>query len=271
MGRTVFLVLALAAAARAAEPALRVGVVPDSPPFVTMRDGQLAGFTVDLYRAVAARMRRQVAFTAAAGSALSQDLAENRIDLLGGPLPATPERATDFLFGEGLFWTEYRFGVRPGVTVASLADLRGRRLVAPEDTDYAEWAAREAGKRGFTARTLASPAAVFDALRHGEADVSLTDDVSLAVAAQAGGVVPALTLRETRAEAASAFRPTEAELRDSVEDAIGCLKRGGEVAALARIWFGHDPGPDDLEKLVEPGYGIAGLAGYDPKSRKIPC
>ena len=45
--------------ALAAEPPLRVGVTPGTPPFVVQgAGGQLSGFTVELMRVVAADMRR---------------------------------------------------------------------------------------------------------------------------------------------------------------------------------------------------------------------
>ncbi len=260
------------ARAQESAPVLRAGVVGDTPPFVTAGSkGEPRGFSIDLFRAIAARMHRQIDFTVAPMSALAQDLTDNRLDLLPGPIPATPERSAEWLFTQGYVWSEYQFGTRPSVELGALDNLQGRRLAVEEGTDYAEWAARQSGKLGFTARTYGSLAAVFAAVRRREADASLTDSVTLAAAARGGGIVAALALPETRTQDGAAFRPTDAELRDAVEDALTCLKRSGDVARLAKLWLGREPGPEDLENLVGPGYGVPGLSGYDPKTHKISC
>jgi polar amino acid transport system substrate-binding protein len=40
---------------------------------------------------------------------------------------------------------------------------------------------------------------------------------------------------------------------------------------LSTKWLGHEPDAEDLENLVVPGYGVPGLAGYDPKPKKARC
>lgn len=271
MRLTLAVTLALLSAPAAAEPALRAGVVPGTPPFVSGTAQNPTGFTIDLFRAVAARLHRDILFSTAPMSALAQDLADGRLDILPGPIPATPERAAEWLFTEGYVWSEYQFGARGGVSLPAESDLRGRRLAVEEGTDYAEWAARQSGKLGFSAKTYASLDAVFGAVRRGEADASLTDSVSLAAAAASGGITPQLALPETRTQDGAAVLAGNPELRDAVDDALTCLKRNGEVAKLAKTWFGREPGPEDLENLAGVGDGVPGLAGYDPKPRKISC
>ena len=63
----------------------------------------------------------------------------------------------------------------------------------------------------------------------------------------------------------------ETQVRDEIEEALRCLKQDGTVARLAKTWLGTTPGPEDLENLVIPGYGVPGLAGYDPKPHKPRC
>ena len=160
----------------AAEPPLRVGVTPGTPPFVVQGAG---GQLFRLYGGTDARggsrhAPRHHLHGGAPPRALIDDLAADRIDMLGGPLMATPESAAGLLFTEGYLWTEYQFGSRAETPVTKLADLRGKRLAVVADSEYSGWAARNAAKLGFTVVSEPHAGDVFDAVRRGDADASLT-------------------------------------------------------------------------------------------------
>jgi polar amino acid transport system substrate-binding protein len=264
--------IAMAGAAHADEPALRTGIVPGTPPFVTGDAGQPSGFTVDLFRAIGARLKRQVVFTQAPMPDLLAALAAGRLDVLAGPIQATPERSADLLFTEGYIWSEYQFGTRHGQSIAKPADLRGKRLAVQSGTEYAEWAELNAPKYGFAVEKLATPAQVLQAVRSGAADACLSDSPGLIAAAHGQDSLEAsLALPETRVQDAAAVSHNDVELRDEIEDAMTCLKQDGTVARFSKTWFGEEPDQEDLQRLVVPGYGVPGLTGYDPKPRKAHC
>jgi len=266
-------VCAIAASASAQEAApLKAGVSIDPPFVVAEKDGRLAGFTIALFRAVAARMKRALVFTLEPAEALPGDLASDKFDLLPGPISATPERASDMLFTEGYMWSEYQFGAKRSEPVTKLSDLHGRRLAVEIGSPYAEWAGRSAARYGFTPRLYPSPADTVAAVLHGEAEASLTDSaVQRAAAAHDSQYDAGLSLSETRTHESAAFQKADTELRDEAEEAMRCLKQDGTLDRLSRTWFGTTPGQEDLENLVIPGYGVPGLAGYDPKPRKLHC
>ncbi len=265
--------LACSNLAVAAEPPLRAGVLDDAPPYV-MKDahGALTGFTIDLFRLVAARMQRPIEFTTAPQPSLFEDLQHARYDVLPGPIAATPERAGDMLLLQGYAWSEYQFGVRRGDHLDALSDLHGRRLAVRTGSPYAEWANRNAQRYGFTVLAVSSSAGAAQAVLDSQADASLSgSQVQGYAAAQNANYMPALPLPETRTHQTAAVRRSDTELRDEMEDALRCLKMDGTVARLSKQWFGRDPEAEDLENLVVPGYGVPGLAGYDPKPRKTRC
>ncbi len=254
-------------------PPLRAGVLQDAAPYVvTGANGQLTGFTVELFRQIAARIHRPITFATAQQAALYDGLIHGTYDLLPGPIAATPERAGDMLLLEGYAWSEYQFGVRSDSRLAALEDLRGRRLAVRADSVYADWAARNAQRYGFTPVPQPSGAAAAQAVLDGRADASLSGSpVQFYMAAQHANYLTALSLPETRVHESAAVRRSEAELRDELEDALRCLKIDGTVSRLSKQWFGRDPDAEDLENLVVPGYGVPGLAGYDPKPPKTRC
>ena len=259
-------------AARADEPALRAGIVPGSPPFVVADGDKLSGFTIDIFRAIAARLKRPLVFTQAPLPKLMAALAEGQLDVLAGPIQATPERSADMLFTEGYIWSEYQFGTRHGQGIAKPADLRGKRLAVQTGTEYAEWAELNAPKYGFAVEKLPTLALVLEAVRTGAADACLSDSPGLTAAAHAQDSLEAsLSLPETRVQDAAAVANTEVELRNGIDDALTCLKQDGTIARLSKAWFGEDADDEDLQKMVVPGYGVPGLTGYDPKPRKTHC
>jgi polar amino acid transport system substrate-binding protein len=263
--------------AGAADSPLRAGIVPADPPFI-LRDktGKLTGFTVQLFDAIAARMKRQVAYTEAPLPALQAELAAGHLDVLPGPVPATPDRAADLLLTEGYVWEEDQFGSRAGTEIAHLSDLRGKRLAVQADSEYSGWAQRNQAKLGFTTVPRPDLSSVFESVRNGQADVSLSDSAALrgAVARTPRGaahLAAGLSLPETRTHMSIAVAEDAEDLRDEIEDALRCLKQNGTVAKLSAAWFGGVPGPEDLENMVMPGFGVPGLTGYDPKPPKTRC
>jgi polar amino acid transport system substrate-binding protein len=255
------------------EPPLKAGVVPNALPFVTRDDhGTLTGFTIDLFRAIADRMQRQITFATGTQPELVAGLKKGTYDLLPGPINATPDRASDLLLTEGYLWSEFQFGSRAGEPVAKLEDLRGRRLAVRADTPYADWAGRNAQHYGFSVLPTGSGMDSVKAVLNHQADASLSaSPLQIYASAHDKGFVTGLSLPETRTHESAAVRRADTELRDELEDALRCLKLNGTVARLSKAWFGHEPDAEDLENLVVPGYGVPGLAGYDPKPRKARC
>jgi polar amino acid transport system substrate-binding protein len=257
----------------AQETKLRAGVVASAPPFVLSdARGDLSGFVIDLFRAIAARMQRDIVFIPGTPESLAAGLANGTLDLLPGPINATPDRAAEMLLTEGYLWSEFQFSARASEPVTKLEDLRGRRLAVKSASPYAEWANRNAGRYGFTVVSTATGLEAAEAVLAQKADASLSSSPVLEYAAWKNhGLVAGLTLPETRTHESAAVRKADTELRDEVEDALRCLKLNGTVARLSQKWLGHEPDAEDLENLLVPGYGVPGLAGYDPKSRKARC
>ena len=267
------LLAGIAVPALAQEAPLRAGVLPDAAPYVVRdRQGQLSGFTVELFRLIAARMGRPISFEAAPQPALDAGLARGTYDVLAGPITATPDRAAEMLLTEGYVWSEFRFGSRKGEPIVSLADLRGRRVAVRAQSPYSEWAENNAQRYGFTVVPAGSSVDAADSVVHHLADASLSGSpVQDYAATRDANFAAGLSLPETRTHESAAVRRADAELRDEMEEALQCLKMNGTVARLSKQWFGREPDAEDLENLVVPGHGVPGLAGYDPKPRKNRC
>ena len=71
-----------------------------------------------------------------------------------------------------------------------------------------------------------------------------------------------LELTNTRAHWAAPFRKDSVALRNQVQDVLDCMKKDGTIAKMSEKWFGRAPGPDALERVITPGYGVPGMPGY---------
>jgi polar amino acid transport system substrate-binding protein len=235
-------------------------------------DGKLTGFVIELFQDIAGRMQRGIVFSTGQQPALFEGLDHGSFDLLPGPINATPDRAAEMLLTEGYIWSEFRFGSRATEPVTRLEDLHGRRLAVRSGSMYAEWAERNARRYGFTVLPTGSALEAAHAVLDHEADASLAGSpVQEYAERHEKGFAAGLALPETRTHESAAVRRADTELRDEIEDALRCLKLNGTVARLSAKWLGHEPDAEDLENLVVPGYGVPGLAGYDPKPKKARC
>ena len=64
---------------------------------------------------------------------------------------------------------------------------------------------------------------------------------------------------------------TDPQERETVENALECMKMDGTLAKLHEKWFGYAPKPGSAAATVFPGYGVPGMAGYDPTEHKPTC
>ena len=49
------------------------------------------------------------------------------------------------------------------------------------------------------------------------------------------------------------------------------MKLDGTIAAMHEKWFGIKPAPGSAAVTVFPGYGVPGMAGYDPTEHTPEC
>jgi len=67
------------------------------------------------------------------------------------------------------------------------------------------------------------------------------------------------------------LRKDSGELRKTIENAIECMKLDGTIAKFHEKWFGIKPAPGSAAVTVFPGYGVPGMAGYDPTEHTPKC
>ncbi len=235
--------------------------------------GGVEGFNVDLFTEAARRMGREITIDSASFSGLIPAMNAGRYDFLAAPVTVTRERAENMIFTQGYLWTAYQFGIRRGsASLKGWEDLKGRVVTVNKGTPYETLARQKAAEVGFEVQAYESNADAIQAVISGRAYANLAGNTVIKYAAsKTPQFVADLPLADTRAHWAAPFRKDNVALRNQVQDVLSCMKRDGTLARISEKWFGAPPAADDLERIVQPGYGVPDMPGYDPTPHEITC
>jgi len=229
----------------------------DYPPmhFLT-EDGRLAGFNVDLARALCEELAVACTVQARRWDTLLPSLAEGRGDAVLASLRATPTLRRDFALTAAYLRTPARFAVRTAVAPAvgasaaapatpdvSPRGLAGRSVAVVENTAHAAYLA--AFFPAAQAKVFSDLDTARDALRRGEVDALFGDGLTLAVwlnstegaacCTFAGG--PYTESRYFGEGVAIALRRSEPVLRRALDWALWRLAQKGTYAELYLRYF----------------------------------
>ena len=256
------------------QPPLRCGVDGTFAPhaFPTLSGG-VQGFQIDLFDEVAKRLHRRLEITSASFSGLIPAMNAGRYDFLCAPTTVTPERAASLLFSEGYIWTELQFGIRRGTPpIRSEEDLRGKTISVNKGTPYEQWVTRNAERLNLTLLAFDTQPDAVQAVLQGRAYANLSGNTVIRYSAsRTPQFIADWPLPGTRFHWATPFRQGDTATRNQVENVIECLKQDGTVARLSQKWFGADPGADQAERIVFPGYGVPDMPGYDATAHQPSC
>ena len=255
-------------------PPLRTGVDGTFAPHAMPKlGGGTEGFQIDLFTEVARRMKREIVIDSVSFSTLIPGMLAGRYDFIAAPTTVTKERAESMLFTQGYLWTAYRFGIKKGsAPIKDWADLKGKVISVNKGTPYETLSKAEGAKHGFTVQAYDTQPDATQAVLSGRAYATLGGNTTIVYAASKNPqFVADLELTNTRAHWAAPFPKTSVALRNQMQDVLSCMKKDGTIARLSQKWFGVAPGPDALERVITPGYGVPGMPGYDPTPHELKC
>ena len=266
--------LLLAGSALAQQPPLRTGVDGTFAPHAMPKlGGGTEGFQIDLFTEVARRMKREITIDSVSFSTLIPGMMSGRYDFIAAPTTVTKERAESMLFTAGYLWTAYQFGIRKGsAPIKDWSDLKGKAVAVNKGTPYENLSKAEGAKHGFEVQAYDTQPDATQAVLSGRAYATLGGNTTIVYAASRNpNFVADLELTQTRAHWAAPFPKQNVALRNQVQDTLNCMKKDGTIAKLSEKWFGRAPGPDSLERVITPGYGVPGMPGYDATPHDLKC
>lgn len=270
-----FLALSFAASSVLAQssPGLRTAVDPVAAPFaMTKLSGGLEGFSIDLLSALSTELGRPIDVSAMQYSGVFPAMQAGNIDFVGAPVTATRLRAESMIFTEGFLNTDYQFVVAAnGPALDSLEALRGKTISVNKGAAYDAWARERAAATGWIVESYGTTNDAIAAVIAGRSAAALTNNTEVAWAVKKNPRLKPGYKHSTGDVFSMAFRKDSTALRDEVEGALECLKDSGQVAKIYKKWFGVPAAADSAVRSVFPGFGVAGLPGFDERPHAARC
>jgi polar amino acid transport system substrate-binding protein len=268
----LFAGLLCAAPALAQQPLKTVVDGTFAPHAMPKLGGGYEGFNIDLANEIGKRMKRPVTIDAVQFSGIVPALQAGTYDFVAAPTTVTKERADNMLFTEGYLNTDFQFLIKKGgPKVVKLEDLKGKIVAVNKGSAYDSWARGLEEKIGWKVESFGTQTDAVQAVLAGRADANVAGNTTVAWAVNTNPQLALSYLHSTGLVWAAPLRKDSGELRKQLENAIECMKLDGTIAKFHEKWFGIAPPAGSAAVTVFAGYGVPGMAGYDPTEHKPVC
>ena len=226
-----------------AKKVLTVGTNPDFAPFEFIDEkGQMAGFDIDLMKAIGKKMGVEIEMKNIAWDGLIPAVQAGNVDLAIAGMAITPERQKVLLFSDPYYESGLTVMVGKDSTVKSIKDLEGKKI-AVQIGSMSATKAKEV--KGATVREFNTSADAFMELKNGSVDAVINHiPVVKYYILKNGGTTSNFKIVGdplTNASDAISTKKENKELMDKVNKAMKELKDSGEFDALYEKWFGEKP------------------------------
>ena len=241
--------LALANQAQATDLAkLRIGVEGAYPPFSSVGpDGQIAGFDIDIAKALCAEIKAQCTLVQQDFDGLIPSLQARKFDLIVASMSITPERLKVVDFSDKYYSTPNRLIAKAGVAIdGSPTSFKGKKIGVQRTTINDRYATAKFS--GATIVRYGKQDEIYLDLAAGRIDATLVD----AVAGNEGFIKtpagkgfaftgPDYTDPEYFGKGAGiAVRKGDTELRDKLSAAIKAIRANGTYKKIQDRYFDFD-------------------------------
>jgi cystine transport system substrate-binding protein len=221
---------------------LRIAMEGTYPPFnfKEPKTGQLAGYDVDVAKALAARLGLKPEFVTTEWSAILAGLASGKYDVIVSQVGITAKREQTFDFSQPYTWSSPQLVVRrnESVAYASLADLKGKAIGVGQGSVYEQ---QVKTVPGIVVKSYPAAPENLQDLAFGRIDAALNDSLMVAYLLKNSQLpIKAGARVGTPQRMGIPFRKGNPKFKAAVDQALAGLQQDGSLKALSIKWFGSD-------------------------------
>jgi polar amino acid transport system substrate-binding protein len=214
-------------------------------PFQSNNDqGKTIGFDVDMIDLVAKKLgvEQTIVDTPFEGIKSGQDLATGKCDIAAAGMTITEDRKKAILFSLPYFDATQALLVKKDSTVATLADLKGKKLGAQAATTGLDYAKSKAAENGYEIVEFQDLATETQALTTGQVEAAINDlPVWTEAIKEDKGATKVATQFDTGEQYGFGMKLGNDALKKVVDGVITSSKTDGTYATLYTKWIGQAP------------------------------
>lgn len=221
---------------------LRIAMEGTYPPFNFKdgKSGQLAGYDVDVAKAVAAKLGLKPEFVTTEWSAILAGLAAGKYDVIVSQVGITAKRAQAFDFSQPYTYSSPQLIVRRNESLSykTLPDLKGKTIGVGQGSVFEQQAK---AVPGIDVRSYpAAPENLRD-LSVGRIDAALNDSLMTAYLIKTSDLPIRAGAKVGNVErVAVAFKKGSPQFKAAVDKALADASADGSLKAISMKWFGID-------------------------------
>lgn len=221
---------------------LRIAMEGTYPPFnfKDAKSGQLAGYDVDVARAVAARLGLKPEFVTTEWSAILAGLGAGKYDVIVSQVGITPKRAQAFDFSQPYTYSSPQLIVRRNESLhyKTLMDLKGKTVGVGQGSVFEQQAKAVAG---ITVKSYPAAPENLQDLAFGRIDAALNDSLMVAYLLKNSPLPIKAGARVGAVERMGiAYRKGDPKFAAAIDGALAALGTDGSLRAMSIKWFGTD-------------------------------
>ena len=221
---------------------LRIAMEGTYPPFNFKdgKSGQLAGYDVDVARAVAAKLGLKPEFVTTEWSAILAGLAAGKYDVIISQVGITARREQAFDFSRPYTYSAPQLIVRRNESLSykKLEDLKGKTLGVGQGSVFEQQAK---AVPGIEVKSYPAAPENLQDLAFGRIDAALNDSLMVAYLLKKSQLPIKAGARVGAPERMGiAFRKGSPRFKAAVDKALDGLQADGSLAAMSTRWFGSD-------------------------------
>jgi polar amino acid transport system substrate-binding protein len=216
------------------DEAITFGTSADYPPFEYYVDGDVAGFEIDLAKAVAEKLGKKAKFKDMAFSSLLTELQTGSIDAAVSTLNATEERRKSYDFTDSYYSTGVALVYRKESPPSDMSVLKDVKVACQLGSVPEKWLKANRPEANLVSIDNVTQAVEFIKAEHVEG--ALLDSIIAIEFCKTNPTLEYKVLDENSDDGFAMAVKKGSNLRDSINTAVGELDASGELQALKKKW-----------------------------------